>query len=376
MNKKVLALVGLGLLSVSLTEIAAMKRPLPKFSVPGIKELSPEQKMRNLENEQKRAYDQLVEEADFVLTQKMADLNISFGIMQAYKLFGIDVGVVTKQHSNRSKTAGIFGNEDRFDIRCQKGVCSFGVYDGHGGYGCSAGAREQLLPMISKALERCDNPEDCQNVVKKAYKDLDEQVGQSSESGATASTVTLRGNELIVAHVGDSRVVVCKAGDRPEILYQTTDHSADLASEQERITQAGGYVSGRRLGGTLALSRALGDYHTLFNKDKKDKLDGLSAEPEVQQIAADACDFVIVASDGFWDKCSSEDAARYVHAELIKGVDVSAQQLADRLLNTNWDGHDDVTVMIILLHRNVHATHSPVSSENGGTSLSSSSASE
>lgn len=41
---------------------------------------------------------------------------------------------------------------------------------------------------------------------------LDEEKGQQKDAGSTASTAVLVGDRLLVANVGDSRVVACRAG--------------------------------------------------------------------------------------------------------------------------------------------------------------------
>lgn len=41
---------------------------------------------------------------------------------------------------------------------------------------------------------------------------LREEQGQQKDAGSTASTAVLVGNRLLVANVGDSRVVACRAG--------------------------------------------------------------------------------------------------------------------------------------------------------------------
>ena len=64
---------------------------------------------------------------------------------------------------------------------------------------------------------------------------------------------------LTVAHVGDSRGVLCRAGYAVAI---TQDHKPDLEPEKARIEALGGFVSFIgcwRAMGILAMSRAIGD---------------------------------------------------------------------------------------------------------------------
>lgn len=66
-------------------------------------------------------------------------------------------------------------------------------------------------------------------------------------------------------NVGDSRAIA-SVGGRVEEL--SNDHKPSLASEQRRITAAGGWVELNRVNGNLALSRALGDFVFKKNEEK------------------------------------------------------------------------------------------------------------
>lgn len=64
-------------------------------------------------------------------------------------------------------------------------------------------------------------------------------------------------------NVGDSRAIASVCGRVEEL---SSDHKPSLASEQRRITAAGGWVELNRVNGNLALSRALGDF--VFKKNE------------------------------------------------------------------------------------------------------------
>lgn len=52
----------------------------------------------------------------------------------------------------------------------------------------------------------------------------------AATSGTTATVCLLRNSiELVVAHVGDSRALLCRNGETKKL---TTDHTADLKSEK------------------------------------------------------------------------------------------------------------------------------------------------
>jgi serine/threonine protein phosphatase PrpC len=100
-------------------------------------------------------------------------------------------------------------------------------------------------------------------------------------SGATAVSVLLQSKHesgsvvkkiLHVANVGDSRAVLVsslKPGSL-ESFNNTThgygatrlsfDHSAEVLSEQQRVKEAGGFITRNRVLGILAVSRSFGDH--------------------------------------------------------------------------------------------------------------------
>ena len=78
--------------------------------------------------------------------------------------------------------------------------------------------------------------------------------------GTTAVVALVEESALTVAHVGDSRGVLCRAGG--ETVAVTQDHKPELEAERRRIEGLGGFVSHIgcwRAMGILAMSRAIGD---------------------------------------------------------------------------------------------------------------------
>lgn len=114
---------------------------------------------------------------------------------------------------------------------------------------------------------------------------------------------------LYVANAGDSRCVVSERGKAIEL---STDHKPDVRSEHQRISAAGHSVEEGRVDGTIAISRAIGDW------DYKDislnpKLMAVSSYPDVKvhPISMDT-EFFICACDGIWDCYSSQKAVDFV----------------------------------------------------------------
>lgn len=63
---------------------------------------------------------------------------------------------------------------------------------------------------------------------------------QGWEAGAVAVVVMIRGQEMVVAHAGDSRAVMCRDGEAVEL---TKDHTARDEEEAQRVEEEGGRVN-------------------------------------------------------------------------------------------------------------------------------------
>lgn len=86
-------------------------------------------------------------------------------------------------------------------------------------------------------------------------------------SGCTAVCSVITPTHVIVANCGDSRCIISgidKSSKEGIPVYttitMTDDHKPENSEENERITDAGGFVMGDRVDGCLAMSRAIGDF--------------------------------------------------------------------------------------------------------------------
>lgn len=110
-------------------------------------------------------------------------------------------------------------------------------------------------------------------------------------SGCTAIVGVLQGNLLTVANLGDCRAVL---GQQGKLIPLSEDHKPTRPDEKKRIQDLGGEVLMGRVEGTLAVSRAIGDFDFKMNG----KL-FVTPIPDILQITLDSnSDFIIVACDG------------------------------------------------------------------------------
>ncbi|KAG2482439.1 hypothetical protein HYH03_018610 [Edaphochlamys debaryana] len=159
------------------------------------------------------------------------------------------------------------------------------------------------------------------------------------DAGSTAAVALVRGDTLAVAHAGDSRVVLSENGVAQAL---TEDHKPDTPAERERITNAGLFVGQRpggvpRVGGSLAMSRAMGDVKF---KDPSLPVErqAVTAAPDTTAVhlapapppadpaeagagaGAPGCGsggrLLVVACDGLWDVMSRQQVINFLELQL------------------------------------------------------------
>jgi len=206
-----------------------------------------------------------------------------------------------------------------------------------------------VIPSIETQPEKkTQEPEetDPQNV------DVDSLTyGYTSGSTGVSVLMDLKKGQILVANVGDSRSVLCRAGKAIEL---SVDHKPHNQGEYQRITKAGGFVQNGRVNGDLNLSRAIGDMQYKTNTSLPPEEQMITAFPEVKIVDLTPADeFVVIACDGVWDVKSSQQVVDFV-GERIKnkiGLSTICEQLLDACLapDASGVGTDNMTVIIITL---------------------------
>ncbi|XP_060531981.1 probable protein phosphatase 2C T23F11.1 [Cylas formicarius] len=238
------------------------------------------------------------------------------------------------------------------------GTAFFGVYDGHGGAKIAEYAGKHLHKYIINREEYRGN--NVSAAMREAFLELDqamidEDSLKSEESGSTAVTIIIKGDQLYCANLGDSRAIASVNG-KLEILSK--DHKPNNMEEYNRIVAAGGWVDCNRVNGNLALSRALGDYIFKQNSSKGPEEQIVTALPEVieKTITAD-WDFLVLACDGIWDVMSSWEVIKFVIENIANGSEPEeiCENIMMRCLAPDSQmaglGCDNMTVVIVaLLH--------------------------
>jgi len=213
----------------------------------------------------------------------------------------------------------------------------FGVFDGHGGASVSEIAAKQLHKNIlahfrQKQVQPASRDEKLKMAIREAFAQTDKEILGLAErkkfeaQGSTAIVTLLHGNpklgtplRLVVANVGDSRAILCRAG---QAVAVSDDHKLDRHDEKKRVERAGGLVlnvrgawriaapvnhgpgkkNSRREYQGLAMTRSLGD--TFF----KGSSPLSTPDPEVKVLSFTDKDlFLVMATDGITSVMSNQD---------------------------------------------------------------------
>eukprot|EP00559_Dactyliosolen_fragilissimus_P001208 CAMPEP_0184865348 /NCGR_PEP_ID=MMETSP0580-20130426/17785_1 /TAXON_ID=1118495 /ORGANISM="Dactyliosolen fragilissimus" /LENGTH=649 /DNA_ID=CAMNT_0027364507 /DNA_START=235 /DNA_END=2184 /DNA_ORIENTATION=+ len=271
------------------------------------------------------------------------------------------------------------------------------VFDGHGGDECSnflvealpKNVRNQMFAekdALRSAIEssrgvrgaHSEQTEDAtsdlmRRIIKTAYLRTDKEFitpKSAPQSGSTAATIILMGRRLFAANVGDSRVVLCRAGG--QCVELTSDHKPSRPDEAARVRAAGGFILHKRVMGELAITRAFGDksfkmgIKAMLEEEADDGNNGsinddvakdytaplVSSEPEIASMVLSHNDeFLLLACDGLFDVFRSQDAIALARQELIthKGEPAEvARILSDQAIRVRRS-RDNVSILIIVL---------------------------
>ncbi|KAI8988470.1 phosphatase 2C-like domain-containing protein [Mycotypha africana] len=240
------------------------------------------------------------------------------------------------------------------------GASFFAVFDGHGGDEVAKYSGRELHKkiMTSKSFAQ----KRYRDAIRIGHYAIDEDLRKDPHfdkdySGSTAVTAMItKDNVLYVSNVGDSRAVISTKNGRGIPLTQ--DHKPRHPKEAVRIKNAGGFVENGRVNGSLALSRALGDFIFKSNTQLTPDLQAVTAEPDIiEHLLTDHDEFVVLACDGIWDCLTNQQVVDFVRHKLCehKSLGPICEELMDYCLaetaNMTGIGCDNMTVIIVAFLR-------------------------
>ena len=243
----------------------------------------------------------------------------------------------------------------------------FAVLDGHSGAQIAIASQNHLVDVVAMHMpahisdQTLPLPRVVETALRGAFLDHDMQMARdevllNSTAGSTCCSVYVNPEFVTFAHVGDSRALFVRNG---AVIHATSDHKPYHEQEMRRICKAGGTVILNRLDGTLAVSRAFGDYRFKGRRDLSPTQQKVSAEPRIDTISRESStfEFVLVACDGVWDVMSSEVAASFVYKLLTKKK-TTAQHACEALVRRCLKLHsfDNISAIIVILNPPDHLT--------------------
>ena len=257
--------------------------------------------------------------------------NFEESVTSYYNEFSSNSNILIKGYAyNTSK--GIIRNYNEDTITVKKIILDnkndeffyfFGLFDGHGGNGCSLYLKENFHNFIKEfsadSLRNAVYQSENEFLTKKA---LDENNNICDSSGSCGAITIVKNNKLIISNTGDSRIVVYKNG---KLFFATEDHKPNSDKEKERIKNSGGqiyqttsliplYYNGKKIDlpwrvfpGRLSVSRTFGDIGA-----KNEKFGGkkgvIIPSPDITEFEINnEFDFMVIGCDGIFDVLSNED---------------------------------------------------------------------
>ncbi|KAF9158247.1 Protein phosphatase 2C 2 [Mortierella sp. AD010] len=243
------------------------------------------------------------------------------------------------------------------NVEDAEGTAFFAVYDGHGGSNVAKYSGEGLHKRI--VSDKAFAKKDYMAAIKNGFLEMDRALRFDPEyggdsSGCTAITATFTSdNVLYVGNAGDSRAVL---GSDGTAIALSNDHKPVNKEESRRIVAAGGFVEYGRVNGSLALSRALGDFEFKMNATLGPDDQIVTANPVIMEHKLQEEDeFLVLACDGIWDCMSSQEVVTFVRKGISENIplDTLCEMTMDHCLASDSGltgvGCDNMTMVIVAI---------------------------
>uniref|UniRef100_A0A7C8ZAN4 protein-serine/threonine phosphatase n=1 Tax=Opuntia streptacantha TaxID=393608 RepID=A0A7C8ZAN4_OPUST len=297
--------------------------------------------------------------------------------------------------------------EDQAQVLSSSSATSIGVFDGHGGPAAARFINTHLFSFLLKfASEQGGMSADA---LRKAYYKTEEGFlqfirrswlsnPQIAISGSCCLAGTIYNGTLYIANLGDSRAVLGRRVSDDGVLAMppvvaerlTSDHNVGNVKVRQEVRalhpddkQILVYSRGYwRIKGIIQVSRSIGDVYLKrhefsciyqkFGSSIPLKRAVITAEPSISVRKLNVLDqFVIFASDGFWEHISDGAAVEMVYKSPRFGIAGrlarAAVEEAARRARISYEDvkkiekglrrhfHDDITVIVVYLD-DIHST--------------------
>jgi serine/threonine protein phosphatase PrpC len=225
-------------------------------------------------------------------------------------------------------------------------ISFFGIFDGHGGDNIAEELKLHLHEDIVYNQNFLYNPEES---ILRGFKKMEDGILERNspmyhtkdtidKSGACANVLITVNDIGYLANLGDSRAMTSINGGSA-VFALSIDHKPNFTEEQTRIQNAGGFVYKsdfiaydnsnnkevipgvyRVKPGKLAVSRTFGDVSAKI-PEFEGKRDVILAVPDIISFKmTKEMDFILIGSDGIFDKLSNNTIAQIVFETLHAAV--------------------------------------------------------
>ena len=182
--------------------------------------------------------------------------------------------------------------------------------------------------------------------ISSGFIQMDNQLSQDNQiqidiSGSTGVVVMIDqiGN-FYCSWLGDSRAIISHGGRAQELTY---DHLPTNPEEYLRIKKAQMFVSNDRVNGSLAMSRAFGDFIFKQHDTLSAENQAVSCQPDIHHRKLDynKDEFIILGSDGLWEMIDAQKCVDFVRKKLaanfkkVKNYDNLLQRANNSSNNNN-----------------------------------------
>jgi len=265
--------------------------------------------------------------------------------------------------------------EDRIAIEVLMEGCDyFAVFDGHSGSEVVNLCKAELAGRLRAALAGpgiLTQMEAVKRILQQTFIEFNKylahptRIEKLDDSGSTATVALVTPTHIILAYLGDSPCFLLDPATG-HILQKMGKHEPSDAVEVARIQAAGGTVEVDehgipRVDGTLAVSRAFGDFSLSMTGGKMDMAADwtkmkVTAHPDVMVWERPAQGILAIMSDGLVEGDTTlfkpvEEVSRVIHDGLVEkanDLNGTAQYVVQKhtRMHPRYDG-DDLSLILV-----------------------------
>jgi serine/threonine protein phosphatase PrpC len=228
-------------------------------------------------------------------------------------------------------------NEDRIIITKLKEMYICGIYDGHGGDNVVNFIKKNLIKYFLESKKTSNLLK-----IKDVYAKIETELKQNNivQSGSTASTIIITPTDILICHVGDSRIISLK---NKLVKQLTIDHKPNNINEYKRIKTNNEKIrfTGVYRIGPLSVSRTLGDLNI------KNTFKSISSVPETKKLKNINFSFFVLGSDGLFDVMTNTEILTFICNRLEKFSLMKIASELTKYAKYTKNSADDISVIII-----------------------------